>query len=211
MPFFSGYKDILQTFKEMKAHRPVFTFMIAYFFLNDAIATTIGMMAVYAKAVVGFSSGGFILLYLVSTVSSIIGSFIFGHIAKAKGSKKAITYVGLLLLAALAIAVAAPNAAWFWVAGSMFGIALGSVWVTSRIFIVELTPEDKRGQFFGLFAFSGKVSSIVGPFIYGTITLIFADLGNVASRLALGSLMMMTLIGLLVLSKVRAEQAVAQD
>ncbi|CAH0345824.1 MFS transporter [Bacillus sp. CECT 9360] len=203
MPFFSGYKEILQTFKEMKTHRPVFTFMIAYFFLNDAIATTIGMMAVYAKAVVGFSSGGFILLYLVSTVSSIIGSFIFGYITKAKGSKKAITYVGFLLLVALAIAVAAPNAAWFWVAGSMFGIALGSMWVTSRTFIVELTPEDKRGQFFGLFAFSGKVSSIVGPFVYGTITLIFADLGNVASRLALGSLMIMTLIGLLILARVR--------
>lgn len=119
-PFLSGYKEIIQTFKEMRAHQSIYTFMIAYFFLNDAIATAIGMMAVYAKAVVGFSSGGFILLYLVSTVSSIIGSFLFGYVAKAKGSKLAVTYVGTLLFVALGVAAAAPNAAWFWVCRQPF-------------------------------------------------------------------------------------------
>ncbi|MBK5459633.1 MULTISPECIES: MFS transporter [unclassified Peribacillus] len=202
-PFFSGYKEIIATFKEMRSYQLVFTFMIAYFFLNDAIATTIGMMAVYAKTVVGFSSGGFILLYLVSTVSSIIGSFLFGYITQAKGPRLAVTYVGILLLVALFVAVFAQTPLWFWIAGSMFGIALGSMWVTSRTFIIELTPVEKRGQFFGLFAFSGKVSSIIGPLMYGTITLIFHDLGTLASRMALGSLIIMTVIGLCFLLKMK--------
>ncbi|WP_404358574.1 MFS transporter [Cytobacillus firmus] len=201
--FLSGYKEVWQTFKEMKHYKSIFTFMIAYFFLNDAIATTIAMMAVYAKTIVGFSTGKFILLYLVSTVSSIIGSFVFGYITKAKGANKAVKYVGILLLVALAIAVGAVNEAMFWIAGSMFGVALGSMWVTTRTYIVELTPENKRGQFFGLFAFSGKVSSIIGPLIYGSITLIFASYGNMASRMALGSLMILTIIGLFVHSKIK--------
>ncbi|SFA76888.1 MULTISPECIES: MFS transporter [unclassified Bacillus (in: firmicutes)] len=201
--FLSGYKEIISTFKDMKQHQAIFTFMIAYFFLNDALATTIAMMAVYAKTIVGFTTGKFILLYLVSTVSSIIGSFIFGYIAKAKGSKNAISYVGILLLVALIIAALAVNESMFWLAGSMFGVALGSMWVTTRTFIVELTPENKRGQFFGLFAFSGKVSSIVGPLLYGTITLIFADYGNIASRLALSSLIVLTVIGLFIHFKVK--------
>lgn len=160
-------------------------------------------MAVYAKTVVGFSSGGFILLYLVSTVSSIIGSFLFGYITQAKGPRLAVTYVGILLLVALFVAVFAQTPLWFWIAGSMFGIALGSMWVTSRTFIIELTPVEKRGQFFGLFAFSGKVSSIIGPLMYGTITLIFHDLGTLASRMALGSLIIMTVIGLCFLLKMK--------
>ncbi|MGZ9816325.1 MFS transporter [Peribacillus simplex] len=202
-PFLSGYKEIKSTFKEMQSYRSVFTFMIAYFFLNDAIATTIGMMAVYAKTVVGFSSSGFILLYLVSTVSSIAGSFLFGYITQSKGPRLAVTYVGVLLLVALFIAVFAQTALWFWVAGSMFGISLGSMWVTSRTYIIELTPDEKRGQFFGLFAFSGKVSSIIGPVLYGTITLVFHDLGTLASRMALGSLIIMAVIGLGFLLKLR--------
>ncbi|RFU70980.1 MFS transporter [Peribacillus saganii] len=201
--FISGYKEIYSTFKEVRSYKSVFTFMIAYFFLNDALATTIAMMAIYATAVVGFSSGDFILLYLVSTVSSIVGSFLFGYVTKVKGAKKSVTYVGVLLLVALAAAVFGPSTEWFWGAGSLFGVALGSMWVTSRTLIVKLTPEEKRGQFFGLFAFSGKVSSIIGPFIYGSITLLFADLGDTASRMALGSLMILTLIGLLVHRRVQ--------
>ncbi|KAB7704745.1 MFS transporter [Bacillus aerolatus] len=201
--FISGYREIISTFKEMRQHRVIFLFMIVYFFLNDAIATAVAMMAVYAKAIVGFSSGQFILLYLVSTIASIIGSFLFGYITKALGAKRAVNIVGIILLVALFIATFAVNEAMFWVAGSLFGVSLGAVWVTSRTFIIEATPKEKRGQFFGLFAFSGKVSAIVGPFIYGTITLVLAGYGNVASRTALGSLMILVLIGLLVHRRIR--------
>ncbi|MFY0759345.1 MFS transporter [Metabacillus dongyingensis] len=196
--FISGYIEIYQTFKDIRTHRAAFLFMIAYFFLNDAIATAITMMAIYSKAIVGFSSGEFILLYLVSTVASIAGSFTFGYITKSIGTKRSITVVAFVLLIALAFAAFAVNPLMFWIAGSLFGVALGAMWVTTRTYIVELTPKEKRGQFFGLFAFSGKVSSIAGPLLYGTITLVLADYGDLASRIAIGSLMILALIGLVV-------------
>ncbi|KIL44696.1 MFS transporter [Jeotgalibacillus soli] len=201
--FFSGYKEIYATFKDMKSHKNVFTFMIAYFFLNDAIATTIAMMAIYATAVVGFGTGEFILLYLISTITAVLGSFIFGYITKRIGSKKAVSIVAIILIIALIIAVLATAQWMFWIAGSLIGVALGSMWVTSRTLIVELTPEEKRGQFFGLFAFSGKVSSIIGPLIYGTITYNLASYGNIASRIALSSLIIMTVIGLIIHLRVK--------
>jgi UMF1 family MFS transporter len=201
--FLSGYKEIIKTFKEMRAYKPIFTFMIAYFFLNDAIATTIAMMAVYATAIVGFSSGQFIILYLVSTVSTIIGSLAFGYITKSVGAKKAIIYVALLMIVSLVIAVFALKQWMFWIAGSMFGVSLGSMWVTSRTYIIELSPIEKQGQFFGLFAFSGKVSSIIGPAIYGTVTLLLKDYGALASRIALSTLIVLTIIGLIIHIRVR--------
>ncbi|MGD6833694.1 MFS transporter [Sutcliffiella halmapala] len=201
--FISGYQEIMQTFKEMRIYRPVFLFMIAYFFINDAIATAIAMMAIYARSIGGFTASEFILLYLVSTVSSIIGSFIYGYISKRIGSKYAVVSVAGLLIVALLFAVFSIAPWMLWTAGSLFGVALGATWVTSRTFIIELTPEGKRGQFFGLFAFSGKVSSIVGPLIYGTITLLMASYGNIASRTALGSLIILAFIGLLVTLKVQ--------
>ncbi|UJF33587.1 MFS transporter [Paenibacillus hexagrammi] len=173
-------------------------FMIAYFFFNDAIATAIAVMAVYANTVMGFTTGQFILLYLVSTVSSVVGSFLFGYCARAFGSKRAVAAVAFILLAAIAIASLATSQSLFWIAGSLYGVSMGAMWVTSRTLIVELTPENKRGQFFGLFAFSGKVSSIVGPALYGSITWALAESGNHASRVALGSLMLLVLAGLIV-------------
>lgn len=196
--FLTGYRDIIATFKEMKKYKSIFKFMVAYFFINDALATTIAMMAVYATIVLSFTSGQFILLYLVATVAAIIGSFTFGYITKRIGAKKAVAIVGWIMVIALLIAVIAQQQWVFWIAGSMFGISLGAMWVTSRTYIVELSPPEKQGQFFGLFAFSGKVSSIVGPAIYGSITLALSSHGAFASRMALSSLVVMTLIGLAV-------------
>ncbi|OQP03423.1 MFS transporter [Geobacillus sp. 44B] len=203
--FFAGYRDIYATLKEMKKYQNIFTFMIAYFFLNDAVATTIAIMSVYAKAIAGFTAGEFILLYLVSTVSSIIGSFLFGYITRSKGAKKAVLYVGIMMCIALAIGALAFSKLSFWIAGSLFGVSLGAMWVTSRTYIVELSPQDKQGQFFGLFAFSGKVSAIIGPAIYGSITLVFHSYGNIANRLAMGTLLVMVLLGIFFLRKVKPQ------
>ena len=194
----SGYREIWATFKEARKYRAAFLFMIAYFFFNDAIATAIAVMAIYANTVMGFTTGQFILLYLVSTVSSIIGSFLFGYVARNIGPKRAVTIVAFILIIAISLAAFATSQSIFWVAGSLYGVSMGAMWVTSRTLIVELTPEEKRGQFFGLFAFSGKVSSIVGPALYGTITWALASSGNLASRVALGSLLILVVIGLFV-------------
>lgn len=194
----SGYKEIIATIREIRKHRSIFRFMIGYFFVNDAIATTIAVMSVYAVTVVGFSSGQFIILYLVSTVTAIIGSFCFGQIANKIGAHRSFSLVAVIMVIALTIGVLAAAQWMFWIAGSLFGIALGSIWVTSRILIVDLSPTEKQGQFFGLFAFSGKVSSIIGPMIYGSITLALKDFGDLASRAALTSLILLTIIGLLV-------------
>ena len=206
--FFDGYKEIINTFRDMKSHKSVFTFMIAYFFINDAIATTIAMMAIYATVIVGFSSGQFIILYLVSTISTVIGSFVFGYITKRIGAKHAVTIVAVLMIVSLIVAVFAVEQWMFWIAGSMFGVSLGSMWVTSRTLIIELTPEEKRGQFFGLFAFSGKVSSIIGPALYGTITYQLQDYGTLASRIALSTLIVMTIIGLIIHLKVKHDSTI---
>ncbi|MCD1260038.1 MFS transporter [Paenibacillus athensensis] len=194
----SGYREIWATFKEARLYKAAFLFMIAYFFFNDAISTAIAVMAIYSKTVMAFSTDQFILLYLVSTVSSIVGSYVFGFISRGLGAKTGVSLVAALLIVALALASTTASQGLFWIAGSLYGISMGAMWVTSRTMIVELTPPEKRGQFFGLFAFSGKVSSIVGPALYGSITWALAEQGNLASRVALGSLIVLVVIGLFV-------------
>lgn len=201
--FLTGYKEIYQSFKEAKKHPSIFFFMIAYFFINDALATAIAMMQPYATTVVGFESSAFLVVFMVATLFSIIGALVFGFINQKYGSKPTFSIISIVLATAILIA-ALPLPMWtFWIAASMFGIAMGSVWVVSRTVIIELAPNGHEGQFFGLFAFSAKMSAIVGPFIYGSITLVLSDLGTIASRIAITSLLVMVLIGLYFHSKVK--------
>lgn len=194
--FIAGYKDIYRTFKEARSYPSIFFFMIAYFFINDALATAIAMMQPYATTVVGFSASDFLVVFMVATAFSIVGALFFGFVNKALGSKKTFLIISSVLAIAITIA-ALPMPMWtFWIAAAMFGIAMGSVWVVSRTMIIELAPAGREGQFFGLFAFSAKMSAIVGPFIYGTITLALSQYGPLASRIAITSLLVMVIIGI---------------
>ncbi|MCU7556934.1 MFS transporter [Macrococcus capreoli] len=189
----SGYKEVLDTFKMARNEPAIYVFLIVYFFLNDALATAISMMQPYATTVVGFTSTEFIKIFMIATVFSVIGAFIFGYIAKHIGSLKALHYVALVLMVALIIAsIPLPKAA-FYICAILFGIAMGSIWVISRTLIIELSPAEHEGQFFGLFSMSGKLSAVFGPFIYGTITLLLKEYGPLASRIAILSLFIMAL------------------
>ncbi|KKK33767.1 MFS transporter [Salinicoccus sediminis] len=202
-PFLKGYRDIYHTFREARRYPSIFFFMVAYFFVNDALATAIAMMQPYATTVVGFEPGAFLVIFMVATAFSIIGAIVFSFINRRIGSKKTFLSIAVLLAAAILIA-AVPLPMWtFWIAACLFGIAMGSTWVVSRTMIIELAPPGREGQFFGLFAFSAKMSAIMGPFIYGSITLLLADYGTIASRMAITSLMVMILIGIFFHMKVR--------
>ncbi|WP_414050732.1 MFS transporter [Macrococcus animalis] len=189
----SGYKEVIETFKLAKNDPAIYIFLIVYFFLNDALATAISMMQPYATTVVGFTSSEFIKIFMIATVFSVIGAFVFGYIAKKIGSLKALHYVALVLMIALVIAsIPLPKEA-FYICAILFGIAMGSIWVISRTLIIELSPEEHEGQFFGLFSMSGKLSAVFGPFVYGTITLLLKEYGPLASRIAILSLFVMAL------------------
>ena len=39
--------------------------------------------------------------------------------------------------------------------------------------MARLTPAEKRNEFFGFYAFSGKMTAFVGPFLFGLATSYF--------------------------------------
>lgn len=189
----NGYQEVWETFKLARQKPAIYVFLIVYFFLNDALATAISMMQPYATTVVGFSNSQFISIFLIATVFSVIGAFIFGYIAKHIGSARALQWVALVLMIALVLASLPLAKEWFYVCAILFGVAMGSIWVISRTLIIELSPAEHEGQFFGLFSMSGKLAAVIGPFIYGSITWLLSDYGATASRVAILSLFIMAL------------------
>ena len=192
-----GYAEIIKTFKLAKNYPAIYIFLAVYFFLNDALATAISMMQPYATTVIGFTTDEFIGVFLIATVFSVIGAFSFGLIAQKITSIYALVIVMFILMIALIIASIPLPKEVFYLCAILFGIAMGSIWVISRTLIIELAPGEHVGQFFGLFSMSGKLSAVVGPFLYGTITWVFSEQGAVASRYAILSLLVMSIIAMI--------------
>jgi UMF1 family MFS transporter len=88
--------------------------------------------------------------------------------------------------------------------GIIAGPALGGTWTAQRIMVIELAPKEKFGEFFGFSKLSGKLSSALGPFIWGTVMLTYDIIGKVAYAWAMISVGIILGIGVLIISFVKA-------
>ena len=93
-----------------------------------------------------------------------------GFLDDRLGAKRTLQVSLVCLTVAAIIAVAAPTRFWFWVGGVMVGIFAGPNQAASRSLMGRFVPPDKETEFFGFFAFSGKLTAFMGPLLFGVLT-----------------------------------------
>jgi UMF1 family MFS transporter len=164
-----AFNTLKQTFLRAQQYRSLFRFILIHFLVLDAVNTIIAFMAIYANKVIGFSGGQITNFLISSTVGAMIGSWIIGILVKHKGVIWSYWLVLGLWIVALFLAAISQSEALFWIVGPIAGIGMGGVWVVSRAFIIELSPPEKVGEFFGLYGLAGKAASIMGPMLWGGV------------------------------------------
>jgi len=87
----------------------------------------------------------------------------------------------------------------FFILVFLAGTGLGAVQAASRSLMAALIPKGKEAEMFGFYAFCGKSSSVLGPFVFGTIS--YALGGN--QRVAVLAIGAFFLVGLILLQRVR--------
>ncbi len=86
----------------------------------------------------------------------------------------------------------------FWFLASLAGLGLGTIQAASRAFYSQFIPEGSEAEYFGVYSFVGKSSAILGPLIFGQMSLTFGS-----QRPAILSIAAFFLIGLMILCFVR--------
>ena len=220
--FLAGWKE---TLRESRRYPGVLRFLIADYLIEDAIATLIIFMAIYAEAVAGFVDADKVVLFISSTVCAFGGSLVFGWLADRIGGKRSLLLATLGWVVVLSAAVVLTSRTGFFILGGFVGVFLGAVWTTSRPLLNSLVPREKLGQFYGLYTLSGRAAATIGPLIWGLVALfgkadswlgrsaiglleqvgvshpeVYAD--SIHYRLAVASLLVVMLAGLLMLLKV---------
>jgi UMF1 family MFS transporter len=208
-PAFTLVRDaltqVLRTFRNARQYSQVGRFLLGRFLYVDAVATLIAYMVVYADRVADMSSTAKNALVGLSVVCAAIGAFVAGAAVERYGPRR--TLISILTVFSIGLVlVAATGWAWMlWIAGPIVGIALGTIWTSDRIWMLRLSPPALRGEFFGLYAIAGRLSSGVGPLVlWGATVWILSDVTDVAgkpaaSRVALVALAAAALAGVLVI------------
>ena len=193
IPLKKAFANLQETFLRIKNYKSLFKFILIHFLVLDAVNTIIAFMAVYANKVIGFNESQTTHFLISSTIGAMLGSFIIGILVKYKGTIWSYWLVLWTWVIALSLVIMAQGATLFWLAGPIAGVGMGGVWVVSRALIVELSPPERVGEFFGFYGFAGKAASIIGPMLWGGIVWALSNTTTLKYRVAVAMLLSLVL------------------
>ena len=179
-----SFNSIFETFHQIKKYKKIIRFLIARLFYNDALITIFALGGAYAIETLDFTLTETLILGIVLNIFACIGSFLFGRLEDIYGPKWCIEISIITLLIAVLLAFFAPffsnlliGKSIFWFAGILIGIMTGPSQSCSRSIMARLTPIDKTNEFFGFYAFTGKATAFLGPFIFALLSVHSPQLG----------------------------------
>jgi len=198
-----AFRTLKNTLVNAAQYHVLLKFIGIHFLILDVVNTVIAFIAVYANKVIGFTDSQITTFLILSTTFAMLGSWLIGQQVKYKGAVPSYWTVLCLWLAALTLIVVSPGESLFWVVGPLAGMGMGGVWVVSRTIVVELSPPEKVGEFFGIYGLAGKMASIVGPLIWGSVVWLFQDTQTLKYRAAIFSLLLITIITLILFGRLQ--------
>nr|VFK25393.1 MAG: MFS transporter, UMF1 family [Candidatus Kentron sp. MB] len=160
----------LRTFRRLLAYRDTLRFLIARLIYNDGLVTIFAFGGIYAASTFGMSLSEVIQFGIGINIAAGIGAGLAGPLDDRFGGKKMILITLLALTGFTLLAAIAPDRDWLWVAGMGIGIVAGPNQAASRSLLGRFAPARHRNEFFGLFAFSGKITAFLGPLLLGLAT-----------------------------------------
>ena len=194
-------QQLATTFASIRQYRHAFWLLLARFFYNDGIVTIFAFGGIYAAGTFGFDTEGIIIFGIVLNVAAGLGAFAFGWIDDWIGAKPTILISIVGISVAVLGAALAPTEPWFWASGVLLGLLVGPNQASSRSLLGRFTPRGKENEFFGFFAFSGKLTAFMGPLLLGWMTSLFAS-----QRIGITTVLVFFLIGGVLLLRVDEDE-----
>ena len=199
-----AFADLGRTLIHVRRYRELVRFLVARLIYNDGLVTIFAFGGIYAAGTFGFSIGDVIIFGIVLNVVAGVGAWIFGFVDDRVGGKVTIALSLVFLSAATLLAAVAPTRAWLWVAGVGIGFFLGPNQSASRSLMGRFVPKEHESEFFGFFAFSGKVTAFMGPWLLGVLADAYSQ------RVGVVSVLLFFAVGGVLLWRVDEQRGIAE-
>ena len=199
----STFAGIAATVRNLRRYRQAGLFLLARLFYNDGLVTIFAFGGIYAVGTFGFSFTQLVTFGIVINVAAGLGAAAFGILDDRAGAKVTIGISIVALAAATLLGALAQTQNAFWAAAVLVGIFAGPNQAASRSLMARFAPPRHASEFFGFFAFSGKLTAFLGPLLLGVLS----DAYN--QRVGMASLLLFFVVGGVLLWRLDEQEGIA--
>lgn len=200
-----AYQRIAYSVKNIAKQPQLLRYIISYFIYNDGITTVIVFASIYGIERFGMKTTDMIIYFILAQFTSILGAGFFGWLTDKTNVKNSLSISLLIWISVVIWAFFCRTATEYYFVGLLAGLAIGSSQANSRTMLSLLTPRNRQAEFFGFYTLTGRLSSIIGPILYGWIAHKTGDI-----RFSILSLMLFFILGWLILQTVRLKEGIMQ-
>lgn len=199
----AGYLQLLSTFRQIRALRTVFLFLLAYWLYIDGVDTIVRMAVDYGLSI-GLEQNDLIVALLITQFVGFPAAIAFGYLGKWLGPKKGI-FIAIGVYIAATIWAFYIDKSWeFYALAVIIGLVQGGVQSLSRSLYARIIPPDKAAEFFGFYNMLGKFAAVIGPLLVGVVSV-----ATDSHRIGILSIIILFILGALVLRRVDVPQSAA--
>lgn len=227
-----SYVQLYRTFRRAREHTNLFRFIAARFIYMEAVNTVTSFYVIYLVSIGILTRDEALALVTRLLLVAFASSIVVGFLVSRFGAKRVLVggiggWIVFVLAASgvalVPISVDIPSwlpvsaAGWLseitsngqwtvWIIAIVGGCFWASPQIADRVLLTRLAPDGQVGEFFGLFQMSGRLSSAIGPLLWGITTTVLMSLGTLRFRIAMLILVAFLILGFLVLLWVREQR-----
>lgn len=163
-------RDVGAALREISANRPLFLYILSYFFYIDGVHTVISMATTYGTNL-GLDSTGMMLALLLVQVLGLPFCLLYIKCSERFGARVMVGFGICVYIFICVFAFFMNSLRQFWILAALCATSQGGIQALSRSMYGRLIPDRNRtGEFFGFFDIFGKFSSIMGPALVGAVS-----------------------------------------
>ena len=201
-----GFRQIINTIKDSFKYPKTLMFIVAYMLYNDGVQSVIVVSSQFGQEALGLEISTLTTVILMVQFVAFGGAKFFDYLASKFTTKNALMVSIFIWILCVTYAYMFLNStAGFYGLGAVIGLVLGGTQALSRSLYSQMIPKGKESEYFSLYEISERGTSWLGPLFFG-LSLQFTG----SYRIAIFSLGIFFVAGLIMLFKVNVRQAIIE-
>jgi UMF1 family MFS transporter len=219
--FAGAFRQVTETIASIRKYRDLAWFFVARMLFIDGLLAIFAFGGIYATYLFDWQTVDLGLFGIILSVAAGIGAAIGGFLDDRLGSKRVVIGALVLLITGSAAVISIDKSHLFFfyeiepkveteglftstgekiyiLCAILIGLSSGPLQSASRSLLAKLAPAEHLSQFFGFFAFSGKVTAFAAPLAIAAISQWSGSL-----QVAMSCILLFLLAGLAAMLQVR--------